>query len=575
MKNEPFFTEKLINNNNINNPNSNNNIYKINSFNQKKLNSISNFFENNFFFDYEIDTYIKNKLNSIINSLNKFPDNLVNRYYKCESIPFYYKKCIKSLVSKKKIRLQKGKFDLDLCYITKRVIAMGYPAINCESFYRNSLTDVKSFLYNEHGANFKIYNLCIENERIYDKNIFDGAQVALFPFSDHQACPIKLMMEFCIDSSLYLLNNSNNIIAIHCKAGKGRTGVMICAYLLFSELAKNSTHAFEIYGERRSINFKGLTVNSQKRYVHHFETYLLCNFQRPFFKLIPKIIEGYISSPKGNILEFIFKDNKEYYKFINKFKINKFKIGPFNDKKILNIECVDFMGNVLFSNISNNLKCKCIFKEEIDNIKGKNKYCYIIELIDEFILNSDINVKINNNKDIKFNAWVNLFYITLENFIYLVNTEFKNISFMNNNDNNNKIEMKNFNSIQKEIEFENNFIEMNNLNDLSNNNIIKQKENKKLFIRTYDANFYWKNNISLDGNKLKEFLKEFAKYKGENIQYYDLNNIYEFMNKENSFLFDSKRKKFIIKFDNLGVDKFKKKKQMLNDFCIEITYFLI
>ena len=109
MKNEPFFTEKLINNNNINNPNSNNNIYKINSFNQKKLNSISNFFENNFFFDYEIDTYIKNKLNSIINSLNKFPDHLVNRYYKCEPIPFYYKKCLKSFVSKKKNSFTKRK----------------------------------------------------------------------------------------------------------------------------------------------------------------------------------------------------------------------------------------------------------------------------------------------------------------------------------------------------------------------------------------------------------------------------------------------------------------------------------
>ena len=57
---------------------------------------------------------------------------------------------MKRLVSKKKRRFQNEFFDLDLSYITRRVIAMGYPSTGCESLYRNSLGDVLHFLTSNH-----------------------------------------------------------------------------------------------------------------------------------------------------------------------------------------------------------------------------------------------------------------------------------------------------------------------------------------------------------------------------------------------------------------------------------------
>ena len=64
----------------------------------------------------------------------------------------------KRLVSKKKRRLQTEYYDLDMCYITERVIGMGFPAYGCERLYRNSLEDTKSFLDRYH-RDYKIYNL--------------------------------------------------------------------------------------------------------------------------------------------------------------------------------------------------------------------------------------------------------------------------------------------------------------------------------------------------------------------------------------------------------------------------------
>jgi phosphatidylinositol-3,4,5-trisphosphate 3-phosphatase/dual-specificity protein phosphatase PTEN len=164
--------------------------------------------------------------------------------------------CVKRLVSKKKRRFENEKFDLDMAYVTKRVIAMGFPATGFEKMYRNSIEDITEFFHYYHNDNVKIYNLCLEKERIYDKSLFAKSQVGLFPGKDHNPCPIKLILEFCVDIILYLIKNQEGVASVHCKAGKGRTGVMICCYLVFSGLCKNADEAFEHYAKSRTYNGK-------------------------------------------------------------------------------------------------------------------------------------------------------------------------------------------------------------------------------------------------------------------------------------------------------------------------------
>ena len=76
---------------------------------------------------------------------------------------------IKSLVSQDKNRFCFDGFDLDLTYITSRIIAMGLPSTSYEALYRNNMTDVLNFFNSRHPEHYKVYNLCEEKNmhRIY------------------------------------------------------------------------------------------------------------------------------------------------------------------------------------------------------------------------------------------------------------------------------------------------------------------------------------------------------------------------------------------------------------------------
>jgi phosphatidylinositol-3,4,5-trisphosphate 3-phosphatase/dual-specificity protein phosphatase PTEN len=96
----------------------------------------------------------------------------------------------------------------------------------------------------------------LEKKRIYGKERFLNCKLGLFPFSDHEPCPVKLMLDFCVDICLYFIKSPYGVAAIHCKAGKGRTGVMCICYLIFSGLCKTSDEAITHYANMRTINKK-------------------------------------------------------------------------------------------------------------------------------------------------------------------------------------------------------------------------------------------------------------------------------------------------------------------------------
>lgn len=152
---------------------------------------------------------------------------------------------------------------------------MGYPSVGTEGMYRNHLKDVQRFFHKRHPKAFKLYNLC--SERKYDAGLFEG-RACRFPFDDHNPCPFELMEKFCEDVRLLMVEHPQNVAAIHCKAGKGRTGTMIACFLVYCGHSKNSFDALDFFGIARTKNAKGVTIPSQMRFVHYFHKY--CDMKR-------------------------------------------------------------------------------------------------------------------------------------------------------------------------------------------------------------------------------------------------------------------------------------------------------
>ena len=129
---------------------------------------------------------------------------------------------LRSKVSGHRNRYKCKDYNLDVTYITDRVLAMSFPASGMESMYRNHINTVAQFLEQKHPEQYKVYNL---SNRTYDETRFKG-QVVSYSWEDHHPPTIYLLFKICYDIYEYL-KDTQNVAVIHCNAGKGRTGTLI------------------------------------------------------------------------------------------------------------------------------------------------------------------------------------------------------------------------------------------------------------------------------------------------------------------------------------------------------------
>ncbi|XP_050189288.1 phosphatidylinositol 3,4,5-trisphosphate 3-phosphatase TPTE2-like isoform X1 [Myiozetetes cayanensis] len=303
------------------------------------------------------------------------------------------------MVSENKRRYMKDGFDLDLTYITDRIIAMSFPSSGKQSFYRNPIKEVARFLDTKHPDHYKVYNLC--SEKGYDPKYFHYRVERIF-IDDHNVPALQDMLKFTSSVREWMSQDEKNIVAIHCKGGKGRTGTMVCTWLIDSDQFESAKESLDYFGERRtdrstSTKFQGVETPSQSRYVGYYEI-----LKNKYNLKLPPERQLKIKNLKIHTIHGVGKGNG-----------TDMKVQIITRKKVV-LECV----------CASQQNCRLFFDSESDSV--------VIGLEDCPVISGDVKVRFESDSDLPkgyddcpFFFWFNTSFIE-NNRLYLPRNELDN-----------------------------------------------------------------------------------------------------------------------------------------------------
>ncbi|XP_072454215.1 tensin-3 isoform X4 [Notamacropus eugenii] len=157
-------------------------------------------------------------------------------------------------------------YELDLTYITERIIAVSFPASCSEETYLHNLQDVTRMLKSKHGDNYLVINL---SEKRYDLTKLNP-KIMDVGWPDLHAPPLDKMCTICKAQENWLNSDPQHVVVIHCRGGKGRIGVVISSYMHFTNVSASADQALDRFAMKKFFDDKvsALMQPSQKRYVH-------------------------------------------------------------------------------------------------------------------------------------------------------------------------------------------------------------------------------------------------------------------------------------------------------------------
>uniref|UniRef100_A0A8D0QQL2 Tensin 3 n=1 Tax=Sus scrofa TaxID=9823 RepID=A0A8D0QQL2_PIG len=155
--------------------------------------------------------------------------------------------------------------ELDLTYITERIIAVSFPAGCAEESYLHSLQEVTRMLRSKHGDNYLVLNL---SEKRYDLTKLNPKTLDV-GWPELHAPPLDKVCTICKAQEAWLNSDPQHVVVIHCRGGKGRIGVVVSSYMHFTNVSASADQALDRFAMKKFYDDKlsALMQPSQKRYV--------------------------------------------------------------------------------------------------------------------------------------------------------------------------------------------------------------------------------------------------------------------------------------------------------------------
>ncbi|XP_018615948.2 tensin-2 isoform X1 [Scleropages formosus] len=165
-------------------------------------------------------------------------------------------------------RVMERHYDFDLTYITERIISVFFPPLLEEQRYRANIKEVASMLKSKHQDKFLLLNL---SERRHDITRLN-TKVHDFGWPDLHAPPLDKICAMCKAMETWLTSDPQHVVVLHCKGNKGKTGVIIAAYMHYSKISAGADQALSTLAMRKFCEDKvsSSLQPSQNRYIYYF-----------------------------------------------------------------------------------------------------------------------------------------------------------------------------------------------------------------------------------------------------------------------------------------------------------------
>ncbi|XP_064155158.1 tensin-2 isoform X4 [Anguilla rostrata] len=165
-------------------------------------------------------------------------------------------------------RVMERHYDFDLTYITERIISVFFPPVLEEQRYRANLKEVTAMLKSKHQEKFLLLNLSERRNDITRLN----PKVHDFGWPDLHAPPLDKICAMCKAMETWLTSDPQHVVVLHCKGNKGKTGVIIAAYMHYSKISAGADQALSTLAMRKFCEDKVSSAlqPSQNRYIYYF-----------------------------------------------------------------------------------------------------------------------------------------------------------------------------------------------------------------------------------------------------------------------------------------------------------------
>ncbi|XP_075011677.1 auxilin isoform X2 [Calonectris borealis] len=139
------------------------------------------------------------------------------------------------------------KGELDISYITSRIIVMSFPAEGVELGFRNHIEDVRTFLDSRHPDHYTVFNL---SPKYYRSAKFHN-RVSECSWPVRQAPSLHNLYAVCKNMHNWLQQNPKNVCVIHCMDGRAASAVLVSAMFCFCHLFSNPGPAMQLLNTKR------------------------------------------------------------------------------------------------------------------------------------------------------------------------------------------------------------------------------------------------------------------------------------------------------------------------------------